>query len=153
MTTSALSEVRAALRPLAYTHGVALRHLPPDALLVNVVAYPALTVADALRARDALASLDALSQQPADDGWHGMDSAPKDGTEILVADAAGVHKVAWLDDSVGRRRGQHRIFAWCVPGSWQDEQGGHYTIDEPTHWQPLPAAPKPGSGESGVSQP
>ncbi len=32
-------------------------------------------------------------------------------------------------------------YAWCVPGSWQDEQGGHYTLDKPTHWRPLPPAP------------
>lgn len=76
--------------------------------------------------------------------WQDIGTAPKDGSEILVADSYGVHKVAWLDNASRPSRGKSRKldFAWCVPGSWQDEQGGFYTIDNPTHWMPLPEPPE-----------
>jgi hypothetical protein len=85
------------------------------------------------------------------DGWRPIETAPKDGSRILVFDEMAadnespVVMVAWLNDA---ERHNRKRFAWCVPGSWQDEQGGHCTADRPTHWRPLPAPPQ-GAGEKG----
>lgn len=69
--------------------------------------------------------------------WMDMDSAPKDGTEILVYDLEfGVKQCAWLNDANGYKAKPE--YRWCVVGSWQDEQGGHYTIDNPIKWMPTP---------------
>ncbi len=69
--------------------------------------------------------------------WIDIKSAPKDGTSILVKDEEGdVYLVAWLDDNEGMRGG--KMMSWCVPESWQDEQGGYYTVDNVVKWMPLP---------------
>lgn len=77
-------------------------------------------------------------------GWLPIASAPKDGTRILVfdpegdGDSANIVLVAWLNDAERHRKAR---FMWCVPDSWQDEQGGYYVVGRPTHWQPLPPSP------------
>jgi hypothetical protein len=97
------------------------------------------------------AALAASPAPPAGDGWEPIETAPKDGSRILVFDEMAadnespVVMVAWLNDA---ERHNRKRFAWCVPGSWQDEQGGHCTADRPTHWRPLPAPPQ-GAGEKG----
>lgn len=66
--------------------------------------------------------------------WQSMDSAPKDGSEILVYDRKtdSIMLVHW---------GEDYGFRWCVTHSWQDEQGGYETADSPSHWMPLPNKP------------
>lgn len=67
-------------------------------------------------------------------GWQPIETAPKDGTLILVSfGAKGVRAVSWEDD------------LWCV----DDDKHGPYplrgysysTFTAPTHWMPLPAKP------------
>ena len=83
---------------------------------------------DGVRLRDAIyAALTEVAQTPA---WQPIETAPKDGTPVLVAlirDArvwrvsdARFAKIGWYTDSGG--------------------QGCHWT----THWMPLPAAPVDG---------
>lgn len=65
------------------------------------------------------------------DQWQPIETAPKDGTDILVADSGrqGVEMVSWKG---GAKK-----------GGWHTEDGrASYTTDFFTHWQPLPAPPK-----------
>ncbi len=68
--------------------------------------------------------------------WFDMESAPKDGTRILVDDA--VEGIMWVNWEQERYPGYKPEYKWCVPGSNQDEQGGSYTSDQPLCWRPLP---------------
>ena len=83
-----------------------------------------------------------------------MDSAPKDGTRILIwnepplvknygdlyKELRGWFIVAWIDDYVFYP-GSKPVKRWCVPESFQDEQGGYFTIDYPLCWTHLPENP------------
>lgn len=68
--------------------------------------------------------------------WQPIETAPKDGTAILVYDE-GAALVTW---EVYRRH-QEEHADWCLMDSWQDEQGGYSTVNHPTHWMPLPEPP------------
>lgn len=60
-------------------------------------------------------------------GWMDIETAPKDGTYILVhCEATGVGVAHWA--KVGRNSGWSSDHGW-----WQET---------PTYWQPLPDAPK-----------
>ena len=61
--------------------------------------------------------------------WRGIESAPMDGRSVLVfCPRASDH-------------GYERIrLTWRKDGKWQ---GANNTSWPPTHWMPLPAAPKP----------
>lgn len=80
--------------------------------------------------------------------YNSMDTAPKDGTEILVwnlesygNEAVGTWMhVSWVKDWVNYP-GSKPVFRWCQIGSWQDEQGGYTTADNPVCWTPLPKPP------------
>lgn len=57
-------------------------------------------------------------------GWRDMESAPKDGTDILIHDDGAITVVFWDGD------------CWRHP-----YKGGKTRWDHPTAWQPLPATP------------
>lgn len=92
----------------------------------------------AKRVREALAKL-AEEGEPM---WKPIDTAPKDGTQILICmafdadirpiqrDIFGlfVHRAAWWGDDVG----------WNVYNSQPCEQPAFF---EPTHWMPIPEPP------------
>jgi hypothetical protein len=77
--------------------------------------------------------------------WQPIETAPKDGTRILVIDEyKDQYVVKWMVD-------YEVVFPtdpceaeamkeWCIPESYQDEQGGYFTID-PVAWMPLPEPP------------
>ena len=65
--------------------------------------------------------------------WMPIDSAPKDGTEVLVWD--------------GAIRGV--LIAEHAHGAWIVCDGEGWERISPTHWQPLP--PPPGDGDKGGS--
>lgn len=79
------------------------------------------------------------------DKWQPIETAPKDGTLILVHfRCKGVRAVFWgspFDDEVDESNG-----LWCV----DDDKHGPYALrgytvtgpSAPTHWMPLPAPPK-----------
>ncbi len=71
--------------------------------------------------------VEALAQTSALDGWMPIASAPKDGTKILLC------KKSLIADgfSVKYKGRDDYYFAWP------------YINADPTHWMPLPAAPKP----------
>ena len=65
--------------------------------------------------------------------WQTIDTAPKDGTEILLASKNG-SRVCYWDSG--------RFFeGWFIPASDAHDCGGTYAA-APTHWMPLPEPPK-----------
>lgn len=78
--------------------------------------------------------------------WQPIETAPKDGTKILVYEPAseytegGVSLVSWDSWRISYP-GCRTQWDWCLPGSHQDEQGGCETV-YPTHWMPLPEPPE-----------
>lgn len=80
--------------------------------------------------------------------YNPMETAPKDGTEILVwnyetyliSEPFGKWmKVAWLHN---KESGKYSRYEWAVPESWQDEQGGYETANSPICWTSLPEPPE-----------
>lgn len=78
--------------------------------------------------------------------WHPIDSAPKDGTWILLAGGKTSEDYYLPDHADESRR--------CSVGAWYEEPGwdGCWKIgfwdgawrteyEKPTHWMPLPEAP------------
>ena len=81
-------------------------------------------------------TITAALEAMAEDGWRPIESAPRDGEEILLAELC--NNGEW-------ERGQAY---WCVRENKWYEQNTHYTDfhdrswDTPTHWMPLPQPPK-----------
>lgn len=87
-----------------------------------------------------------LSVVPA---WQPIETAPKDGTEILVIEPHG-QAVAHWDESEGGEW-DHGLQRLVGGGQWVDGTVGDWGCQEyrwlqPTHWMPLPAAPEPPYG-------
>lgn len=68
--------------------------------------------------------------------WSSMETAPINGTEVLVLSPDGIDIAAFQKCDDYKRAPK----MWCVRGSWGDEQGGFSTVS-PTHWMPLPSLP------------
>ena len=64
--------------------------------------------------------------------WQPIETAPKDGTEVLVyGDGQGM-SVAWWETK----------YIWVRPGAWVSDFGRSDThTHEPSHWMPLPPPP------------
>lgn len=80
-------------------------------------------------------------------GWQTIDSAPRDGTEIILRKGDRVTAGAWIEwakseshfhDTTGEYVGEVEIESGA---HWQSWDGGFCDDDEPTHWQPLPSPP------------
>ena len=69
--------------------------------------------------------------------WQNIETAPKDGTEVLLRSARG--RIA--DGAWGQSDGRANPNCWVWP----------YINQEPTHWQPLPPAPST-EGEANGTQ-
>jgi hypothetical protein len=78
----------------------------------------------------ALSPTRAEALAPPDDGWQPMDTAPQDGTYVLLCNADGYCEVGW----------SHGDYWGPI-----DEQG---TGIIPTHWQPLPSPPRADAREA-----
>lgn len=72
--------------------------------------------------------------------WQPIESAPKDGTRILLwtdTEAGDYELLRYITDVC---EGEH--FSECQIG-WFGDKWEHYRIGEPTHLMPLPEAPRP----------
>lgn len=96
----------------------------------------------------AMASEAALSALPAVDGWKSIESAPKDGSEILGWRAdSGVLLIRW--SSAAEFLTDAELDKWDEEAASQEDwfyadfvAGDRLEGDcLPTHWQPLPAPP------------
>lgn len=98
----------------------------------------------------AIACLSALPAQGVPDGWLPIGSAPRDGAEILAAwpkvelddDCEPTGKVLSFERVVTKFSGGY----WVEPDHFE-ANGPSFNDDweyaqQPTHWQPLPPAPK-----------
>lgn len=90
--------------------------------------------------REALSRLQSLSYQLTG-GWRDIESAPKDGTRVLLAEPIE----GGFEMSVGWWRpyiNDSSDAGWMdgTVQSWAYEEN---TILHPTHWQPLPSPPPP----------
>lgn len=91
---------------------------------------------------------------PPSAGWQPIETAPKDGTDIVatwVYEVDGMthwsgtcHVLSWMNDWYGEGKG-----AWVLDGDFNvhfEPDGIHETpplaYAEPTHWMPLPPAPE-----------
>lgn len=83
------------------------------------------TYARAMYRADARAAIAAMQQAQQ---WQGIESAPRDGTLILVPVGHGVMDVV----------------SWWG-GAWRETANALAIRDEPTHWMPLPTPPAGGS--------
>lgn len=75
--------------------------------------------------------------------WTPIETAPKDGTEILGSSPYGEHSIAaWIVGFgwVGMCEGQRSI-------EYQSDFGTEYHTPFLTHWMPLPEPPKGGDDE------
>lgn len=97
--------------------------------------------ANAARAYAALTEALAQPQQP--DGWRPIETAPKNGTHIILSNGTDVSQGHWLHeepyirerrDADGRYIDQEESDGF---DGWIDFLGG--MLPEPTMWQPLPS--------------
>jgi hypothetical protein len=88
---------------------------------------------------EAQASLDTIRAALSRSAWQGIETAPKDGTKILITNGSWVHKARWSEDC---QLGKFETMA-----AWQifECEDAFYSVaalpNEVTKWQPLPAPP------------
>lgn len=72
-----------------------------------------------------------------DSPWQPMDSAPKD-HPIIAQEADGTtYVVEWMDNAGYTSKRHKPLMQWCVPCSWQDEQGGFHDVVA-VRWMEIP---------------
>lgn len=67
--------------------------------------------------------------------WQPVETAPKDGTKILVWNGHGVHTAAWAAC-------RSEV---CAEMRWVSTEVGFLSFEGCTHWMPLPAPPESAS--------
>jgi hypothetical protein len=74
-------------------------------------------------------------------GWQPIDTAPKDGTRVLVYGQRGdvIDIGSWR--GCGRYRPRTKQRSAYFEKAWGAD-GSHIFSPQPTHWMPLPDAPK-----------
>jgi hypothetical protein len=80
----------------------------------------------------------AFAVQEARDGWEPIETAPKDGTDILVA----LH--LWNDPT---KPHTFEVVAWDGE-EWASDS---YPVYPPTHWRPLPKPPVSSASNEGAT--
>ena len=78
--------------------------------------------------------------QPSDP-WLPIETAPKDGTEIIMSNGKDVSAGSWFKGHDGTYDRDGAPNCDEKDACWMDWSGG--MLPEPTHWMPLPPAPQP----------
>jgi hypothetical protein len=68
--------------------------------------------------------------------WQTIETAPKDGTRILLFDGADMYVAAWEDSSMSINETKNWVYA-VVSTDWNYYE----VVYNPTHWMPLPEFP------------
>jgi hypothetical protein len=76
-------------------------------------------------------------------GWRPIETAPKDGTPVLVGHEQAVFSAWWEKDGT-QTNTNHPGWVDGTTNSYEE-----YTTYEPTHWMPLPAPPATATPEGG----
>jgi hypothetical protein len=72
--------------------------------------------------------------------WQPIETAPKDGTHILVyfGPGCGIYQCFWSEEPFGKGIG-----SWCVTDNkYEDRPLRGYSEGADSHWMPLPEPPK-----------
>jgi hypothetical protein len=69
-------------------------------------------------------------------GWQPIETAPRDGSEILVSDGEAVEKVSWAYVSNSGSVG------WLINVNVDSGFNYYDQFTDPTHWMPLPTPPE-----------
>lgn len=83
--------------------------------------------------------------------WQPIESAPRDGTIILVADSLRVYAAGWAPAIHGEKHpwvllenlNLHQPVGCCDREDDARVEVNAWAESAPTHWMPLPAAPTP----------
>jgi hypothetical protein len=67
-------------------------------------------------------------------GWQPIETAPRDGTNILIVNASG--RADWGHNVP-------RVACWQKDGWWGYHETEQITPHRATHWMPLPSPPSP----------
>jgi len=106
-----------------------------------VTRFPSLQEVEAAFARHRQAAEKAQQERDAGMIWRGIESAPKDGTVIMIFAPQGgsnpIHVGRWAPDWQMQRDGAHG-HRWCIA---EYQNLGKCISGHPTHWMPLPASP------------
>ena len=88
-----------------------------------------------------------LERLRAEQGWRPIETAPEDGTPILIDfGRTGIHRVFWSEQPYGEGIG-----AWCVTDNKFDDHPLRGYIDEEiAGWQPLPTSPESPKATAGA---
>lgn len=79
-----------------------------------------------------------LRSQFANSEWKPIETAPKDGTKVLVYDESyGLPQKAWF----GKDHFKEEYEGWLFGDGDDYSCGLYFTPIEPTHWMPLPKPP------------
>lgn len=71
--------------------------------------------------------------------WQPIDTAPKDGTEVLLAGGVtGIDIGSWC--ACGAYHSKSKLRPAYFEQAW-GSRGSHMLHPQPTHWMPLPDAP------------
>lgn len=75
--------------------------------------------------------------------WQPIETAPRDGTLILLAGNAQMVSGRWREAIPERNEpfGGGWFWARAIPAMWELVDGTGMTFVSPTHWQPLPEPP------------
>jgi hypothetical protein len=100
---------------------------------------------------EALATIEQLQAEKARREWQPIESAPKDGTLILVTGRFGANQRPTPCDAWQRAP---RIAWFEMHRTWLGFPSSKALDGEPTHWMPLPEPPNPSppSSPSGISR-
>jgi len=69
--------------------------------------------------------------------WQPIETAPKDGTKILVHQAGDTYITAWIEDVYTAQGGKGGPSGW-FSGRYDDNWGDRPSFDHPTHWMRIP---------------
>jgi hypothetical protein len=85
-----------------------------------------------------------LASDAAASEWRPIESAPKDGTNVILTNGKDVAEGNWVHDEGGTTEYRDSDGRWISQDDrdgfegWIDWLGG---MPDPTHWMPLPTAP------------
>jgi len=71
--------------------------------------------------------------------WQPIETAPKDGTKVLVVEGEQIYIASYKYD--GNYNCQKPNIAWCISDA-EDLEGFERVLSFPTHWMPLPLPPE-----------